>query len=136
MPSIFPYIIVFLSTLALFAVLDLLWIGVVMRDFYRQGVGHLMSDRTHWKAGIVFYVLYVIGLMFFAISPSIIAHTFLGAAILGGLFGFFTYATYDLTNLATLRDWPLRVVIVDMVWGTISSLTVSLMAFSIASLLL
>lgn len=136
MSNIIPYIAVYAGTLVLFAALDLVWIGVVMREFYRQGIGHLMSDRTNWKSGIAFYLIYTAGLMFFAISPSIIAHTFLGAAILGGLFGFFCYATYDLTNLATLRDWPLKVAIIDMLWGFAVSVAVSMVAFSIASLLL
>lgn len=136
MHLILPYVGVFISALVLFAVLDLVWIGLVMRDFYRQGIGHLMGERLSVKAGFAFYIVYTVGLMFFAISPAIITSSLLGAAILGGLYGFFTYATYDLSNYATLRDWPLRVVFLDMGWGFALSLTVSMAAFSLSTLLL
>lgn len=136
MNLILPYVGVFVSALVLFAALDLIWIGLVMRDFYRQGIGHLMGERLKVKAGFALYTVYTIGLMFFAISPAIITGSLMGAAILGGLYGFFTYATYNLTNLATLRDWPLKVTLLDIGWGFALSLTVSMAAFSLSTLLL
>jgi len=101
-----------------FFIIDMIWLGVVARGFYQAQIGHLLGD-VNWPAAIIFYLVFLIGLTFFAVYPAVEAGR-LGMAILyGALFGFFTYATYDMTNLATLKDWPLTVVIVDIAWGTI-----------------
>ena len=98
-----------------FFLIDMLWLGVIASNFYRERIGHLME--VQWVPAIVFYLLFLIGLTFFATYPAL-TETWKVALLYGALFGFFTYATYDLTNLATLRDWPLDMVIVDIIWGT------------------
>jgi len=96
----------------------LVWLGVIAKDFYQVRIGHLME--INWTAAIMFYVVFLIGLTYFAIYPAISNGTAWKATLLAGaLFGFFTYATYDLTNLATLRGWPLDLTLVDMVWGSV-----------------
>ena len=96
--------------------MDLLWLGVVAKDFYQGKLGPLMGE-INWIAAIIFYAVFLSGLTFFATYPAATKGTLATALVLGALFGFFTYATYDLTNLATLRSWPLSVTIVDIIWG-------------------
>ena len=96
-------------------VLDFLWLGFIAKDWYRGGIGHLMAPTPNWAAAAAFYVLYPIGLMVFAVLPS--QGDWTRAVTLGALFGLFCYATYDLSNLATLRDWPLPLSLMDIVWG-------------------
>jgi uncharacterized membrane protein len=105
-------------SLPVFFVVDLLWIGLVANNFYTQQIGHLRGD-INWLAAILFYVIFLIGLTYFAIYPGWQSGSLVYAALLGGLYGFFVYAAYDLTNMATLRDWPWLMTIVDMAWGTI-----------------
>ena len=99
----------------------MLWLGVIARDFYQTRLGALLGV-VNWPAAIIFYLVFLVGLTFFAVYPGAQLGTMTGvtkALCLGALFGFFTYATYDLTNLATLKGWPLSVSLVDMLWGTI-----------------
>lgn len=109
-----------------FFAIDMVWLGVVASNFYKTQLGSLMGD-INWTAAIIFYVVFLVGLTFFAIYPAVLKNSLMTALMLGSLFGFFTYATYDLTNLATLKNWPLSVTIVDMVWGTILVASVSVM---------
>ncbi len=108
----------YLISVPIFLLVDLLWLGVIAKSFYRTQLGHLMGE-INWPAATIFYLIFLVGLTFFATWPAVEAQSLTRALFLGALFGFFTYATYDLTNLATLRDWPLAVVVVDMLWGTI-----------------
>lgn len=103
------------GALLVLAVLDFLWLGVVAKDWYRGGIGHLMAPTPNWAAAAAFYVLYPVGIMVFAVLPS--QGDWLRALTLGALFGLFCYGTYDLSNLATLRDWPLPLSLMDIVWG-------------------
>lgn len=107
-----------LTALVFFAI-DLVWLGVVARRFYREALGHLLRDEAVWPAAITFYALYIAGILVFAVLPSLEAGSLLRAAGLGAFFGLVAYATFDLTSLALLRDFPVRVVIVDLVWGTV-----------------
>ena len=106
-------------TLGVFLAIDLLWLGVVARGFYRTQLRPLLSPKVNWPAAFVFYLLYVVGILIFAVLPALAAESLAVAAAWGALFGFFTYATYELTNLATLKDWPLKVVLVDTAWGVV-----------------
>lgn len=101
-----------------FMVIDLLWLGVVARSFYRSQLGHLMRANVNWPAAIAFYLIFVLGIVVLAVWPAIESQSLAKALLLGALFGLVTYAAYDLTNLATLESFPLRMVIVDMIWGT------------------
>ena len=98
-------------------VLDLLWLGVIMKDFYRAQLGHLMGDTVVWGAAIVFYLVYAFAIAFFVVSPALARETLVWALCVGAALGFVCYATYDLTNQATLRDWPLIVTVADIIWG-------------------
>ena len=113
------YLMAYVATLIAFFALDMLWLGVLARKFYANQLGRLMADNPNWLVAIAFYAMYIAGIVFFAIRPAIEAEQVLKAALYGALFGFFCYATYDLTNLATLRDWPVKLVIVDILWGTL-----------------
>lgn len=116
MPTLIP---LYLATVVVFFLIDLVWLGVVARGFYREQMGPLMADPINWPAAIVFYLLWVVGLVAFAVLPALDAGSWLRALLVGAAFGFITYATYDLTNLATLRDWPLTLTLVDLAWGTV-----------------
>ncbi len=113
------YVKLYLLTVPLFFAVDLLWLGVVAKNFYQNNLSHLLSPAVNWPAALIFYCAYIAGIILFAVKPGLDAASLVKAALWGALFGFFTYATYDLTNLATLRDWPLKVVVVDIVWGTL-----------------
>lgn len=112
-------VLIYLLTVPVFFLIDMLWLGVVARDFYRRHLGYLMRPQFNWAAAISFYLLFIIGIVIFAVKPAVEMQSPLRALVYGALFGFFTYATYDLTNLATVRDWPLVVTVVDLVWGTV-----------------
>jgi len=119
--------------LPIFFAIDLLWLGLVAKSFYAKQLGHLMKTNINWPAGIIFYLLFLIGLVLFVIVPAVEKKSVFSAVIMGGLFGFFAYATYDLTNLATLKNWPLTVSIVDMLWGTILAASVSTITYLVAT---
>ncbi len=120
-------------TLPVFFAIDLIWLSLVARKFYAEQLGLLMKTNVNWVAAISFYLLFIVGLILFVISPAVEKHSWVYALVFGALFGFFTYATYDLTNLATLKNWPLLVSLVDMAWGTILAASVSTIAYLIAS---
>lgn len=102
----------------IFFLIDMVWLGVVAKGFYQSKIGHLLGE-VQWIPAVLFYFIFLIGLTFFATYPGVQMGSVKTAMLYGGLFGFFTYITYDLTNLATLKDWPLSVVFVDVAWGTI-----------------
>jgi uncharacterized membrane protein len=121
----------YVLTVPVFFAVDLLWLGVLAREFYRSNLGHLLSPTVNWPAAIVFYLLFIAGILYFAVLPAL-AEGSLGRAVLNGLlFGFFTYMTYELTNLATLPSWPLKVVLVDIAWGMALSATVAAASYGI-----
>jgi uncharacterized membrane protein len=113
------YVKLYLLTMPVFFVTDLLWLGFIARGFYQRNLAHLLSPQVNWPAAIVFYLIYIAGIILFAVRPALADQSLSKAAIWGALFGFFTYATYDLTNLATLRGWPIKLVVVDVAWGTV-----------------
>ena len=108
-----------------FFVIDLIWLGVVARSFYQAQIGHLMRANVNWAAAIVFYLVFVAGVVVLAVWPAIERQSLAHALALGALLGLVTYAAYDLTNLATLEGFPLTVVLVDLVWGVVLCTTVS-----------
>lgn len=111
-------------TIPVFFIIDMLWLGFIANKLYQSQLGHLLGS-INWTAAILFYLIYIVGIIIFAVIPGIEASSLQKAILWGALFGFFTYATYDMTNLATLRDWPVLVVIVDIVWGTVLSASVA-----------
>lgn len=119
-----------LTTIVFFAI-DILWLGLIAKGLYQKILGHLLAEQVNWTAAIIFYLLFIVGIFVFAIIPAVEKESFQYALIYGALFGFFTYATYDLTNLATLKDWPLKIVFIDIVWGAILTASVSISGFFI-----
>jgi uncharacterized membrane protein len=109
-----------------------LWLGVVAKGVYQKYLGAFLSDQVNWAAAIIFYLIFILGIMIFAVQPAVERDSVLRGMILGVLFGFFTYATYDLTNLATLKEWPITIVFIDIVWGMVLSGVVSTAGFLIA----
>ncbi len=122
----------YLLTIPVFFVIDMLWLGFFAKDFYRSQLGVLLRTEFNWAAAGIFYGVFIIGILFFAAAPALESGDWKHALLNGALFGFMAYATYDLTNLATLRDWPLTVTIVDIVWGTVLSGLVALASYRIA----
>lgn len=113
------YVKLYLLTVPIFFAIDLLWLGVIAKGLYQKNLAHLLSPNVNWPAAFLFYFVYIAGILLFAVKPAIDSQALGKAALWGALFGFFTYATYDLTNLATLKDWPVKVVMIDVAWGTI-----------------
>lgn len=127
------FIKLFLVAFLVFLVIDLVWLGLIAKNFYRKHLGFLMSDNVNWTAAIIFYLIFVAGIVLFVVSPALKAESLGHALLYGALFGFVTYATYDLTNLATLDKWPLKITIIDLIWGTFLSTSVSVITFLIFS---
>jgi len=123
----------YLIALPTFFIIDFIWLALVARRFYLEQLGSLMKTNINWPIAILFYAIFIIGLVIFAISPAMEKKSLMSAVIMGGLFGFFAYATYDLTNLATLKNWPMTLSIVDITWGIILAGTVSGIVYIIAS---
>ncbi len=126
------FIKLFLIALPVFVVIDMIWLVLVAKNFYQEHIGFLMRPDINWLAAIIFYLLFILGLIAFVISPALDKHSWSHALLFGGLFGLITYATYDLTNLATIKDWPLIVTIVDLIWGTVLASSVSVITYFIA----
>jgi len=124
-------ICLYLLTLPVFFGIDMLWLGFVAKGFYRNNLGHLLRPDVNWAAALIFYLLYIFGILIFATLPALEKNSLRQAVVLGGLFGIFTYATYDLSNLATLKDWPINVVFVDIVWGMALTASVAAASFLI-----
>jgi uncharacterized membrane protein len=119
------YAYLYLLTLLVFFAVDLLWIGVLAKDFYRNSLGHLFRPDINWTAALIFYFLYIVGVLIFAVLPALEKQSLRQAAVLGALLGLLCYATYDLTNLATLKDWPVKVAVVDILWGAVLTAVVA-----------
>ncbi|MDX2414641.1 MAG: DUF2177 family protein [Bacteroidales bacterium] len=127
------YIKLFLVAFFVFLVIDMIWLALIAKKFYRKHLGFLMSPKVNWTAAIIFYVIFIIGIVVFVVTPALDKDSLSHALIYGALFGFVTYATYDLTNLATLKNWPIVITIVDLIWGTVLATSVSVITFLIFS---
>ena len=112
------YLYLYLLTIPVFFAIDMVWLGLVANKFYQSQLSHLLGP-VNWTAAMIFYLIYIIGIIIFAVHPALQSESLIKAIVLGALFGFFAYATYDFTNLATLKDWPLMVVVVDVIWGVV-----------------
>jgi uncharacterized membrane protein len=127
------FIKLYAIALPVFFAIDMLWLGIIAQNFYRGQIGFLMKTDINWTAAITFYLLFIVGLVVFVITPAVEKGSWSYALLFGALFGLIAYATYDLTNLATLRDWPLTVTLVDMAWGAVLATSVSVTTYFIAS---
>lgn len=127
------FIKLFFIALPVFFIIDMIWLVLVAKNFYQRQIGFLMRPDFQWTAAIIFYLLFIAGLVLFVISPSVERGSWVHAIVYGALFGLITYSTYDLTNLATLKNWPVAVTVVDLIWGMVLSATVSVVTWLIAS---
>ena len=119
--------------LSIFFLVDMTWLGLIAKNFYSSQIGFLMKTNVNWLAAIVFYFIFVAGLVVFVINPALEQKSLQKAILMGLFFGLITYATYDLTNLATLKDWPILVTIVDLIWGMFLSATISSVTYLIVT---
>ena len=133
--NVMEFVKLYLVALPIFFIIDMFWLGVVAKGFYRKHLGYLMTPRVNWPAAIIFYLTFIAGVLIFVVIPARNADSLWTAVVLGVLFGFFTYATYDLTNLATVKDWPLVVTIVDLCWGMVLSGSVAVLTFLLSNAL-
>ncbi|MEI7423174.1 MAG: DUF2177 family protein [Prolixibacteraceae bacterium] len=131
MTSFSKMIISYLLTTLVFFVVDMLWLGLIAKNIYRKYLGALMSETVNWAAALIFYLLFIAGIFIFVIYPSIEKQSPGRAVVLGAIFGLITYATYDLTNYATLKGFPINVVIIDLIWGTFLTTLVSISGYYI-----
>ena len=123
-------------TLPIYIALDLLWVGLIANNFYKSQIGNLMADKPNWAAIIIFYLIFTAGLVFFVINPAILKNSQSYAFLVGALFGLMTYGTYDLINLALIKNWPLPATLIDLAWGIAVCSIVSGLSFLASSKLL
>lgn len=119
------YVLAYAIAVVVFLAVDLAWLGLIAKGFYADRLGGLLRDKPRWGVAIAFYALYVAGLVYFAIAPAMASGDWQAAALNGALFGFFTYLTYDFTNLAVLKGYDPLVAVVDTLWGTVLGATVA-----------
>lgn len=125
------YAIAYAAALVVFLVIDSLWLGVIADDFYRERLASFMTGPVKVPAAVAFYLLYIVGIVVFAIAPALGTGSWRTALLRGALFGLIAYATFELTNLAILPGWPLSVVLVDMVWGAVLTGSTATLGFLI-----
>ena len=118
------YLVIFFAFLGI----DSLWLGLVAPSFYKSQIGFIMAENPNFLAAGLFYLLFIFGMVIFIVEPGVREQTLMQAVARGALFGLVTYATYDLTNLATLQGWPILVTVVDLIWGTVLSAAVTLVS--------
>lgn len=120
---------IFFIALPIFLVIDMIWLTLLAKDFYSKQIGFLMTKNPNLLAALIFYFLFIVGLALFVIMPSLEKKQLLQALFMGAFFGLVTYSTYDLTNLATVKNWPILVTVIDLIWGTFVSASVSVITY-------
>lgn len=120
-----PYLVAYITAIIAFFIIDFIWIGIVASGFYNEQIGHLRGRKVNIPAAVIFYLIYIAGILVFAVKPALAVDALRPAIIYGALFGFFCYAIYDFTNYATLEGWPLKMVVVDIVWGVFLTTSVA-----------
>ena len=124
---------IFSIALPVFFAIDMVWLGFVAKNFYAKQIGGLMRPDINWTAAIIFYLIFIAGLVVFVITPAVLKSSWSHAVLMGAFFGFVCYATYDLTNLAVAKDWPVLVTIIDLIWGAVLAASVSVITYLIAT---
>ena len=128
-------LILYFSTAVVFFAIDLIWLCLMNSRFYKVQLAEFMSDKVNWLPAILFYLLFIVGLLLLVVLPAVEHDSWIRALLLGGLLGMVAYATYDLTNLASIKNWPIVVTILDIAWGTILAATVATISYFIAKAL-
>ena len=127
------FIKLYAIALPIFLFIDMVWLGLLAKNFYANQIGFLMSKNINWLAVVLLYLLLVLGLVIFVVYPASVNNSLYQAVGFGALFGLVAYATYDLTNLAIIKDWPVLVTLVDVAWGTFLASATSALTYLIAS---
>jgi uncharacterized membrane protein len=125
------YLKLYFATLIAFLAIDMVWLGVVARTVYQKYLGFLVTPTTNWIAAVLFYLLFILGILVFVVVPGLDNNSLKVTLLRAALFGLITYATYDLTNLATVKNWPVLITVMDMAWGTALSVVVSYVGFMV-----
>ncbi len=125
------YFKLYFATLIAFLAIDMVWLGLVASTFYRNYLGFLLKPSTNWIAALLFYLLFILGILVFVVVPGLRENSLKATLLRAALFGLVTYATYDLTNLATLKNWPVVISMVDMTWGIVLSVLVSFIGYKV-----
>jgi uncharacterized membrane protein len=126
-------VVAFAVTAVVFLILDAIWLGLISRNLYQREIGALLLAKPNFGAAAVFYVIYIAGLVYFCVVPGVVEQSALRGLLNGAVFGIVAYATYDLTNLATLKGWSTTLVFVDVAWGAVASAAASAVAVAIAT---
>lgn len=126
------FVKLYFIALPVFFVIDMVWLGLIAKNFYRSQIGGLMKSDVNWLAAVIFYLIFIVGLVVFVVQPAMEKGSWVHALVFGALFGLVCYATYDLTNLAVAKDWPLLVTVVDLIWGAVLAAAVSSITYVIA----
>lgn len=113
------YLMAYGAAAGIFLLADAVWLGLIAKDLYRAQIGHLLAADFRIGPAILFYLMYLVGIVYFAISPALASGRWQDAILPGALFGFMAYGTYDLTNWAVMRDWPAGITFIDLAWGTV-----------------
>jgi uncharacterized membrane protein len=129
--SISKILISYALTFLVFFIIDMAWLGFIAKGLYNKYLGNFLHTEVNWTAAIIFYIIFIIGISVFVIYPAVAKNSLQYAIFYGALFGVFTYATYELTNMATLKDWPIQIVIIDIIWGAVLTAIVSTAGFYI-----
>lgn len=130
------YLILIVLTFVVFLLLDLVWLVKISPRFYKKNLGHLMAEKVNYVPAIIFYLIFIVGITLFVIGPAYAGgRGWSYALIYGAVFGLVTYSTYDLTNFATLKKWPLNVTLADIAWGTFLSTATAISVYYLAVLI-
>ena len=126
------YLYLYIITFVVFLAIDFIWLNFIAKNIYATKIGHLLAENPKLFPALIFYLVFIVGVIIFAVLPGYEAQSIWKTVMLGALFGLLTYSTYDLTNLATLKNWPISVTIIDLIWGTSISTVTSVAGYYIA----
>ena len=130
------YLKLYFATLIAFLAIDIVWLGLIARTVYQKYLGFLLTPTINWTAAVLFYLLFILGILVFVVVPGLEKNSLKVTLLRAALFGLITYATYDLTNLATVKNWPVLITVIDMAWGTVLSVVVSYISFMVGKRLI
>ncbi|HNW23241.1 MAG TPA: DUF2177 family protein [Candidatus Dojkabacteria bacterium] len=130
------YVYLYLIALGIFLIIDLIWLNLIAKNLYQKEIGSLLLKNPNLIPALIFYLLFIVALLILVLIPGINSYTLTKTLLLGAVFGFITYATYDLTNLATLDGWSIKMTIIDLIWGTSVTTLITFLGYIIGSKIL
>lgn len=131
--SMLKYIYLYGITFGIFLIVDLIWLNFIAKNLYQKEIGTLLLKNPNLLPAFLFYALFIVALLVLVLIPGIQSNSLTKTLLLGAVFGFITYATYDLTNLATLQGWSIKMTVIDLIWGTSVSTFVTFWGYIIGS---